>query len=98
MGYPAPDEERTLFGKLARKVEAGGHPPEEIVRRAAWIVQAWGPEALTLTALMRHWARAGSTLNMLTSGDVDRYRLERERALRRLRLTTASALERGTAR
>jgi len=76
--------------RLARYAEDAGHPPEEIIRRAAVIVREWGQAKLTLNSLWEHYEWAGSPLRDITEGQISSY-VEQSNRAARLRRAEAAA-------
>jgi len=94
MGYPCPEGKESLWGAIVAKAKATGAPTQELQRRAAWIVTAWGNDSLTPAALLNQWERAGSPLNDLTPEKIEAHHTEMRRQRRRLDAARKDALER----
>lgn len=79
-GDPLPSA-RTMYGKAAKELRDADATPEEIIDRAQRLVEAWGPSKLTVTSLLKHWARFGAPAGQLSDQAVAEH-------------ATASALDR----
>lgn len=86
LGYQAPEQQRTRFGRLATRARNTGVTPGQIIEAAAWIADAWGLEKLTINSLSEHLERALASTTRISPADLADFRQARERDARRGRM------------
>jgi len=70
-GEPAPTR-RALYGRVCAYLTEQEATPDMVRERALRIVTDWGPQALTLTSLEKHWSRFDGLAGKVTRSDAER--------------------------
>ena len=86
LDMPARGSHEGLFGRIAAKAKAQGHPPHEILHRAALHLATFD-FALTPGSLLKRWDELGSKVVTATNAEKQRVQSELERMRRRQRIT-----------
>ncbi len=77
-GEPTTETRQRLYGRVTKLVSVA--PVSEVRIRAAWIVQNWGHEKLTITSLETHWSRFDAAIGNVSDADVDAFTAAGDRA------------------
>ena len=70
-GEPTTETRERLYGRITKLVT--DQPVSEIRRRAAWIIENWGHEKLTITSLETHWSRFDAAIGQVSDADVEAF-------------------------
>ncbi len=77
-GEPTTETRQRLYGRVTKLVSFA--PVSEVRIRAAWIVENWGHEKLTITSLETHWSRFDAAIGQVTDADVEAFTAAGDRA------------------
>lgn len=81
-GEPAPTR-TSIYGRVTEYLTEQQATPDLIRQRATRIVTDWGPQALTLTSLEKHWSRFDGLAGQITRSDAEAAQRRQEREQRR---------------
>jgi len=81
-GEPSPTR-TALYGRVTQYLTEQEASPDQIRYRATRIVTDWGPQALTLTSLEKHWSRFDGLAGQITRSDAESAQRQTEREERR---------------
>ncbi len=77
-GEPTTETRQRLYGRITALVS--DQPVSEVRIRAAWIVENWGHEKLTITSLETHWSRFDAAIGQVSDADVEAFTAAGDRA------------------
>ncbi len=77
-GEPTTETRQRLYGRVTKLVSVA--PVSEVRIRAAWIVENWGHEKLTITSLETHWSRFDGAIGQVSDADVEAFTAAGDRA------------------
>lgn len=77
-GPPSPNR-RTLYGRTAKFIVEAGGTRDDILDRAAKMVDLWGIKTLTVNSICDHWHRWDALAGQLSNGQVEEWRRSQRR-------------------